>query len=793
MRIIILFLFITLNIFANNKNFKVAYDSNFTPFSYKDKDKETGLIIDLLKTWAKYNNYNIKFVENLTWSEKINSLREGNIDFFIGNNNLEHLLKQSFNIFESKATLFSLSKNMNSINPNSKIGLIEGSNQEDLKIKFPNSEIVYFEKISEMINALKHEDIEFFYADKTAIEFYIANNNLYNLIKTNENIYTNINGFKLISNNQNNINIFEDGFSKIPIFELLQSEKQWLYNNKEFFYENFKNKISLNEAEKQFIKNLNMKISISSAWFPFSFKSEKNEPAGISSLYWDLIKNNLDLKTQNIFFDNFNDQISSLKNRDTDLIFSAGETEDRKEYALFSKEYAKFPISIATKKDENFIEHISQIKDKKIAIGNNFTAHRILKKEFPNIEFILVKNPKEGLKLVSDNLAFAYVDIKPVLFYNIAKYDLKDLKVTGNSGFEYALKIMFRDDYKELESILNKAISSISLNELNEIIEKWQNVQFQTTVNYKFLWITLSIFSLLTLAFLYRYLTIKELNNKLKSIVDEKTKKLNDINRNLENIIEEKTKELIKKENILNQQTKMAAMGEMIENIAHQWRQPLSVISTLATSIKLKKELNSLDDIEFIKDMELINQSAQHLSTTIDDFRNFFNQEKQENSFDISETIDKTLHLLSSRINNHNISIILNIEKIEINSFESELIQVLLNILNNAIDAFKEKNIDKKFVFIELIHDENYIYLTIKDNAGGIKEDIINRIFEPYFTTKHKSQGTGIGLYMSLEIVKKHMNGDIFVSNKKYIYNNLKCEGAEFKIIIPIKNNVFNF
>lgn len=137
-------------------------------------------------------------------------------------------------------------------------------------------------------------------------------------------------------------------------------------------------------------------------------------------------------------------------------------------------------------------------------------------------------------------------------------------------------------------------------------------------------------------------------------------------------------------------------------------------------------------------------------------------------------------------VQNRKIEIIKNTQKIEIIGLVNEFIQVLVNIINNALDAFEENNLEKKLIFIDIYKEENNLILKIKDNAGGIKETIINRIFEPYFTTKHKSQGTGIGLYMSNEIIKKHMNGNISVSNKEYSYDNVKYIGAEFKIELPI-------
>ncbi|MDZ7820275.1 MAG: cache domain-containing protein [Aliarcobacter sp.] len=255
----------------------------------------------------------------------------------------------------------------------------------------------------------------------------------------------------------------------------------------------------------------------------------------------------------------------------------------------------------------------------------------------------------------------------------------------------------------------------------------------------------------------------------------------------LVNKFNEYKKELDKKQNILYQQSKMASMGEMIGNIAHQWRQPLSTITTASTGILLEKELGILQD-QTLKDyLNKINTSAQYLSKTIDDFRNFFNPEKVKNYFYLSKIFETTLDLLSAQFNSQNIEIIKDIDDVEINSYENELIQALINILNNARDELKNKELARKLIFISTIKNDNEVIIKIKDNAGGIIKENIDKIFEPYFTTKHKSQGTGIGLYMTEEIIIRHLKGSIEVKNDEFIYENFSYIGAEFTIKIPLQ------
>ena len=227
-------------------------------------------------------------------------------------------------------------------------------------------------------------------------------------------------------------------------------------------------------------------------------------------------------------------------------------------------------------------------------------------------------------------------------------------------------------------------------------------------------------------------------------------------------------------------------MGEMLGNIAHQWRQPLSVITTVATGMKLQKEFNSLDDETFEKSIENITNSALYLSDTIEDFRNFFSTDKDETTFNINNIFEKVFKLTDAQFKNHEIIFILNIQDFDLYGFENEFIQALINILNNAKDALENKS-NPKLIFISTYKKENIATIKITDNAGGIDEKIIDKVCEPYFTTKHQSKGTGIGLYMTEEIIVKHMKGELLIKNVDVIYENQTFKGTE--IIIELKNN----
>lgn len=264
----------------------------------------------------------------------------------------------------------------------------------------------------------------------------------------------------------------------------------------------------------------------------------------------------------------------------------------------------------------------------------------------------------------------------------------------------------------------------------------------------------------------------------LSSIIEEKFS-------NYKNEIEQYIEENKKQSELLFQRTKLVAMGEMIENIAHQWRQPLSLITIASSGMRLQKELGILNDEKLNEAIDTIGNSAIYLTETIDDFRDFFKPDKHQVKFNLSNSIDRSLNLLLSKVKNREIEVIKNVEDIVIENYERELIQVLLNIFKNAIDALDQID-GEKYIFVDIYEENDFVFIKIKDNAGGIPKDIINRIFEPYFTTKHKAQGTGIGLYMSEEIITRHMNGEILAENSTYIYEDETFTGALFTIKIPI-------
>jgi len=270
-----------------------------------------------------------------------------------------------------------------------------------------------------------------------------------------------------------------------------------------------------------------------------------------------------------------------------------------------------------------------------------------------------------------------------------------------------------------------------------------------------------------------------------KVSIDNNTLYVIDFNDITNDVIQKK--ELKKQSDIIINQTKMAALGEMIGNIAHQWRQPLCTISACASGMQLQKDYDLLTDELFQESCELITENTEYLSQTIDTFRDFIKGENKKELFNLKNELNKTINLLQGLITNHNINIVVNIsEDIEINTTKNELTQCLVNIFNNAKDILNDRKVEEKYIFIDNKLNDKDIEIIIKDNAGGIEEDVLPKIFEPYFTTKHKSQGTGLGLNMTYNLIVNGMGGYIKAKNVEYEYENKKYKGAQFTITLPL-------
>jgi len=254
----------------------------------------------------------------------------------------------------------------------------------------------------------------------------------------------------------------------------------------------------------------------------------------------------------------------------------------------------------------------------------------------------------------------------------------------------------------------------------------------------------------------------------LTHLIKQTTQELNDINSNLEVKVSQKVKELKDKDKLLFQQSKMAVMGEMLGNIAHQWRQPLNTLSAINCNLKMKFKSGELDEKMVDRLTSKTTEVIIKMDQTIDDFRNFFQPDKKKIIFNIKNSINSIYKIAEYSLINNNIKFNTETtdENIDILGYKNELEQVFLVLINNSKDAIKENKIRDGVINVSINKLDKNIIITFEDNGGGIPYKIIDRVFEPYFTTKHQTLGTGIGLYMSKMIIEDSMNGSLKIENK---------------------------
>ncbi len=501
---------------------------------------------------------------------------------------------------------------------------------------------------------------------------------------------------------------------------------------------------------------------------------------GFVADYMALIENKIKKPIRVVETSSWKESLDFIRTGKCDLLPSAVWNKQRDDEFSFTKPYLNIPFVLMTKSSNSFIDNLSSLKNKRISIIENYAILNILKNKYKEVEFVEVKDIDEGLNKVLNGETYGHIDAVFTAWHKLQTKYLTKISITAKLNENVDISIATIHD-NVLYSIFQKAVLSIDDYAKNDLLNRWTFTEYKKDFDYSILWKTAIFILIIFIAILYRQKLLKKINDSLMEKVDEKTKKLREINSELEIRIKKEVDENLKKDRLLSQQQKMISMGQMIENIAHQWRQPLSVITTSISGIKLKKMVNDLDDEFLYKTLDSVMNTSQYLSNTIDDFRYFFKPQKEKEFFYLKECINKTIDLLEANFKENNIKLICDMEDIQILGYETELIQVLINILNNSKDALSSLHDQERLIFINVKKENGKALIKIKDNAGGIQEDIIDQIFEPYFTTKHQAQGSGIGLYMCQEIIYKHMNGHIDITNIEFNH-----EGKTYKWALSI-------
>ena len=854
-----------------NKTVIIANELDWIPYDYNEKGVAKGYVVDYMKLVFKKLNIEPLFITD-QWSILYSDFKNGKIDILpvvSYNKKREDIMDFTQSYLSQTLSIITKKSRTDIINSDDlvgkKIAMIKDWNStKKYQEAYPDANIIEFENLKDIFDAIKDNFVDATIQNKFLASYYI-NKNYYEDLKIVSDISIKNFDEKLFVGVNENLKtlhaILQKAMSSVTRDEIKALEEKWI---------NITKNIDFTSEEKYFIKNTKIKVTSTKTWAPYNFIDNNDNMKGISIDFWKYIVDKAKLQTEFLPKKTFIESIDSIKEKESDVVVGTSKTKERLNYSIFSDIYLKSPLGIATLQDKNFIKNASELLDKKIAVGKNYSAHKLLEEKYPNMNFVFVNDPKEGLEYLSNNKAYAYVDIMPVLTYNIKNLGYTNIKITGQTGIDFDLRFMLRDDYTILQSIINKVLNRMTYKEREEIYKEWINANYEEPYDYSLLLKVAAVFVIILFFVVYRNRqllqyqkrlelakkeTEKSLNNfktlielNIAGILIIRDKKISYINDEAIKILKYNSKDeliykevseifqtedssnlcdvlissdsselnaisktnnvipvLLKgeaaefdnlpshiismidltdiknKEDLMLQQSKMASLGEMIGNIAHQWRQPLSSISTISSGLKLQKEYDQLTDKTFIESLDNITETTKFLSQTIDDFQNYIKEDKLKKEFNILNSIEKVLTLMKGSFTNSFITVENDLEGIIVNSYENELNQALLNILSNSKDALKNIDEEHRYIHIKSYKSSKYAVIEIIDNGGGIDEKIIKKVFEPYFTTKHKSQGTGLGLYMTHKILSDSMSGSINIENCSFnTYE--KCTKVTLKI-----------
>ena len=482
---------------------------------------------------------------------------------------------------------------------------------------------------------------------------------------------------------------------------------------------------------------------------------------GMMSDYIEVIQKKLEIKFTLVPTLTFKDALSYVKLRKCDILSLTQEEKERKKYLNFTENIFEDHLVVITKNDKQFIINTENLYGKKIGVMAGYSYKKLLNKQHPKLTFVEVRGIEDGITKVRNDEIYGYLGSLGVIVYEIQHHS-NDLKINSAYLDEIEVKMGVRDDDQILLNILNKVIKTIDSSEKRLIYNKWVHVVYANKINFVFI---IEIISILLLIILFiTYFLYKQ--NALR-------KELEKLNNTLEQRVQEELAKNTLKDKKLLDQSRFAQMGEMISMIAHQWRQPLGAISLIMANISVKYDLKSFDlntkdgqenqEKYVLERIARVDALVERLSVTIDDFRNFYKPNKEKVELSLQEVSEKSLDIIETSLVYDKIELIREYHSFDkLYLYDSEIMQVLLNIFKNAQDNFKERKIKNPFIRIRT-HEKQ---IFISDNGGGIDDDVLEKIFDPYFSTKNEKNGTGLGLYMSKIIVEDHHNAKINARNE---------------------------
>ncbi len=533
------------------------------------------------------------------------------------------------------------------------------------------------------------------------------------------------------------------------------------------------NTLDLTEAEKQWLADHPiLRVGIDIAWPPFEYVDIDGGYKGMAAEYIALLEERLGVKFLVKKGLDWAQTVDAVKARKLDIFSCVVKTAERSEYMDFTSPYLSFPMVIMTNDKIRYVSGLNALEGKNVAVVKGYVTHEMLKNYYPDIHLITTKNVQEALDMIAYDQVDAFVGNIATASYYIKKGGYTNIKIAGKTPYRFELGLAGRNDWPQLTPILQKALDSITDKERDAIYKRWIAITYEHGFDYDLLWkISAGGLLLILLIVFWNRTLSKEIKRRRAAET-----RLTELNQNLEAEVERKLGEIREKDKMLLRQSQMAVMGEMIGVIAHQLKQPLNAVGLLVQDSQDAYEHDEMDRTYMERFVERTMEQIDFMALTIDDFRNFFNPNKVKKRFSAQKAITKIVNLMSVQYAKSDIRLELSLTDCTLLGSEGELQQLILNIANNAKEAFAKNGSGERLITIRTEWADDTYTITVQDNAGGIPDEIIGYIFDPYYTTKGE-KGTGIGLYMVKMVVENDFGGTVTARNGE--------EGACFTIALP--------
>ena len=725
----------------------VDNEMNYPPYNFNKQGKPVGFSIDYMNLLAKKIGIKIKYISGHSWSEFMKMTREGKLDVIL---NIRRTPERDTYLSFTEpyaATQKSIFSNDPFLND---LYTLKGKTvcvPKDFYIEYflesyyPDIRLIKTESLLDCVKSVAEGNSEATIGSRAIIRYLMQENNVSVAYETKIPDRRLTVGLAIATSKKMQLlrDIIQKAMYSIEEDKLSVLMYGWLGEK------NARKTLSAKSIVKPFRNKRVVTMCNNPNWAPIEFAKEgdRNNIQGIAIDTLHLLEKKLNIAFKTVPTESWTQSQKYLREGKCEILPAAIETDKRKEYANFTTPYLIYRLAVITKDDKPFVGGLSDISDKTIARKKGSGLISKLKKRYPQIDILETEDYRESLKKVADGEAYCTIATLPVASYFINKFALHNLYIAGYIDMKYRLSIAVSKKDRVLLQALNAGLSEITEYQHRAIHNKWVNNKLVESYKYTYLWYLLGAILVVFLLIVYRH------------------KILQGANANLQKEIREKVQENIIQHQFIQEQAKLAALGEMIGVIAHQWRQPLNALGLSIQNLEYNYRDGLLDQAFIDNYIDKNIKTIKFMSRTIDDFRDFFKVDKVKEDFSVKESIEATFQMQSLYLEKYHISFSVLGDDFRVKGLKSEFQQVILNLISNAKDALIEGKEGKREIRVKL--KDRAIHFA--DNGGGLTEETMKKVFDSYFTTKE--EGLGVGLYMSKIIIEEKMGGKIRIDSQK--------------------------